>query len=167
MDKLTIYEHILNNLGATYNDKNHDYGDSVGGTYSKYGDISFLVRITDKFNRIQTLVAGDNDIKVKDEKIDDTILDLANYCILWLVEREYKATNKAQEVLDKDKSTVELDELVDIKQLNSYMEILKSIDPTAYVMTQGEGTQIHLVIVANKQSDITKAYFMWREQHNK
>ena len=27
---------------------------------------------------------------IKDEKIDDTILDLANYCLLWLVEREYK-----------------------------------------------------------------------------
>ena len=28
--------------------------------------------------------------KVKDEKIDDTILDLANYCLLWLVERKYR-----------------------------------------------------------------------------
>ena len=90
MDRLDIYQYILNNLEETYKNKNNDYGNSVADTYKKFGDLSFLVRITDKYNRLLTLCNPDNEQKVKDEKIDDTILDLANYCLLWLVEKEYK-----------------------------------------------------------------------------
>ena len=91
MDRLDIYEYIINNLEETYKAKNNDYGNSVADTYEKFGDISFLVRITDKYNRLSTLCNPNApEQKVKDEKIDDTILDLANYCLLWLVEREYK-----------------------------------------------------------------------------
>lgn len=90
MDRLDIYQYILNNLEETYKNKNNDYGNSVADTYKKFGDLSFLVRITDKYNRLLTLCNPNNEQKVKDEKIDDTILDLANYCLLWLVEKEYK-----------------------------------------------------------------------------
>lgn len=91
MDRLGIYEYILNNLEETYKAKNNDYGDSVADTYDKFGCVSFLVRITDKYNRLMTLCNPNApEQRVKDEKIDDTILDLANYCLLWLVEREYK-----------------------------------------------------------------------------
>lgn len=91
IDRLGIYQYLLNNLEETYEAKNNDYGNSVAGTYEKFGDISFLVRITDKYNRLMTLCNPNApEQKVKDESIDDTILDLANYCLLWLVEREYK-----------------------------------------------------------------------------
>lgn len=90
IDRMDIYQYILNNLEETYKNKNNDYGNSVADTYKKFGDLSFLVRITDKYNRLLTLCNSNNEQKVKDEKIDDTILDLANYCLLWLVEREYK-----------------------------------------------------------------------------
>lgn len=91
MDRLGIYEYILNHLEETYEAKNNDYGNSVADTYDKFGSVSFLVRITDKYNRLMTLCDPNApEQKVKDEKIDDTILDLANYCLLWLVEREYK-----------------------------------------------------------------------------
>lgn len=90
IDRMDIYQYILNNLEETYKNKNNDYGNSVADTYEKFGDLSFLVRITDKYNRLLTLCNPNNEQKVKDEKIDDTILDLANYCLLWLVEREYK-----------------------------------------------------------------------------
>lgn len=90
MNKLGVYQNILRNMEDTYKAKNNDYGDSVGYTYKKYGDISFLVRITDKFNRIESLTAPKHNITVKDEQLEDTILDLANYCLLWLVEKEAK-----------------------------------------------------------------------------
>lgn len=91
MDRMDIYQYILNNLEETYKNKNNDYSNSVADTYKKFGDLSFLVRITDKYNRLMTLCDPNApEQKVKDEKIDDTILDLANYCLLWLVEREYK-----------------------------------------------------------------------------
>ena len=66
--------------------KNKDYGSSVQDTYNKFGDVSYLVRITDKYNRICTLL--DKEAEVKDESIDDTIRDMANYCFLWLASRK-------------------------------------------------------------------------------
>jgi hypothetical protein len=41
----------------------------------------FLVRMTDKLSRI-TSFAQKGVLQVKDESIEDTLLDLANYCIL-------------------------------------------------------------------------------------
>lgn len=91
IDRLGIYQYLLNNLEETYEAKNNDYGNSVADTYDKFGCVSFLVRITDKYNRLMTLCNPNApEQRVKDEKIDDTILDLANYCLLWLVEREYR-----------------------------------------------------------------------------
>ena len=91
ISRLTIYQYLLNHLEEMYEAKNNDYGNSVADTYDKFGCVSFLVRITDKYNRLMTLCNPNApEQRVKDEKIDDTILDLANYCLLWLVEREYK-----------------------------------------------------------------------------
>ena len=68
--------------------KNKDYGSSVEDTFEKFGDISYLVRITDKYNRICSLLNGEGEIK--DESIDDTIRDMANYSFLWLASRNLK-----------------------------------------------------------------------------
>ena len=94
MDRLGIYQNIINNLEGIYKKKNSDYGNSVGDTYEKFGDISFLTRITDKYNRILSLADKRECGEVKDEALEDTILDLANYCLLWLVEREYAGQHK-------------------------------------------------------------------------
>ena len=88
--KKSIYNKILRDLSKTYEAKNADYGDSVGDTYKKFGDVSFLTRITDKYNRILSLADKGECGAVRDESMDDTILDMANYCILWLVERRAK-----------------------------------------------------------------------------
>ena len=97
MDRLGIYQYILSNLEDTYKKKNSDYGNSVGDTYEKFGDISFLTRITDKYNRILSLADKGECGEVKDEALEDTILDLANYCLLWLVEREYAGQQEEKE----------------------------------------------------------------------
>lgn len=73
----------LNNL---YIEKNHDYGDSVHDTFLKYGLTSFLVRMEDKLNRARTL--NQKEAMVNDEKITDTLLDLANYAIIAVIELE-------------------------------------------------------------------------------
>ena len=91
--KSEMYNEILEELRKTYEAKNSDYGDSVGDTYKKFGDVSFLTRITDKYNRILSLSDRGECGQVKDESLDDTILDMANYCILWLVERAAKKNN--------------------------------------------------------------------------
>lgn len=35
MDRMDIYQYILNNLEETYKNKNNDYGNSVADTYKK------------------------------------------------------------------------------------------------------------------------------------
>ena len=85
--KSEMYNEILEELRKTYEAKNADYGDSVGDTYNKFGDVSFLTRITDKYNRILSLADRGECGQVKDEGLNDTILDMANYCILWVIER--------------------------------------------------------------------------------
>lgn len=86
MNKIERHQTLLNYLHNLYITKNHDYGDSVHDTYLKYGITSFLVRMEDKMNRARTLSQKDG--LVNDEKIQDTLLDLANYAILAVLELE-------------------------------------------------------------------------------
>lgn len=87
LDLIDSHKRICKQLNEVYADKNHDYGNSFGATYEKYGDISALVRISDKMNRIEQLVQT-GEQKVKDEALEDSILDMANYLIMWAMELE-------------------------------------------------------------------------------
>ena len=93
MNKIEKHEQICNEIHEMYIKKNADYGDSVGELYAKLGDISFLTRISDKYHRLMNLMCDSDGYKRKDinyESVDDTIQDLANYSIIWLIEREMK-----------------------------------------------------------------------------
>lgn len=83
-DKFKLHEELLKGLHELYVKKNTDYGDSVHDTYEKYGLTSFLVRMEDKLNRARTLTQ--HNALVNDEKIEDTLLDLANYAVLAVIE---------------------------------------------------------------------------------
>ena len=84
---MKVYKDIVEDMVDTCERKNQDYGSSVQDTYERFGDMSYLVRITDKYNRLCSLMTK-GEIEVKDESIDDTILDMANYLLLWLTSRE-------------------------------------------------------------------------------
>ena len=94
MNKIEKHKELLDNLHNLYIAKNHDYGDSVHDTYEKYGLISFLVRMEDKLNRVRTLNKNSDDIQVPTEKIEDTLLDLANYAILAVLELKEEEEEK-------------------------------------------------------------------------
>ena len=98
-DKIEIHQEILNQMHDLYVRKNHDYGDSVHDTYMKYGLTSFLVRIEDKLNRVRTLDKNRDDAKVNDENIEDTLLDLANYAVIALVEEKLTNNNKLMKLM--------------------------------------------------------------------
>ena len=92
LSKVNTHKLITEQLHATYKAKNADYGDAFGITYEKYGAISALTRISDKFNRIESLMLSGERF-VDDEKITDTLLDMANYCIMTVMEIQ-KGENK-------------------------------------------------------------------------
>ena len=84
-EKECIHWTICRELHETYKAKNADYGDSFALVRGKYPN-AILIRLNDKLNRLETLVNGGK--QHVDESIDDTLLDLANYCIMELVERK-------------------------------------------------------------------------------
>lgn len=85
MNKVAIHDSICAKLNDLYARKNHDYGDSFGKSYNEYGMVMACIRLEDKLNRIKALIK--NDQQVHDESIEDTLMDLANYSIMTLVER--------------------------------------------------------------------------------
>ena len=84
-----VQEHksVCSSLNSIYEQKNRAYGNSFGDTYKDLGIISAVTRISDKFNRLKTL-CRQPDIPQGDESIADTLLDMANYCIMTYMEFE-------------------------------------------------------------------------------
>ena len=87
-----LFKEITEEMYKIYKMKNEDYGSSVSDTYKDFGIVSFWVRIQDKVNRLKTLTKKES--LVKDEKIEDTLLDLANYSILALIELKMEENNE-------------------------------------------------------------------------
>ena len=85
--KVQMHLNICNEINRLYARKNHDYGDSFHQTFVEEGMAMARIRLGDKFNRFKTLSRG-GDQKVNDESIRDTLMDLANYAIMTVVEME-------------------------------------------------------------------------------
>lgn len=66
--------------------KNRDYGNSAEKSFNKWGHKAFMIRIEDKMNRLENLIKNGENNLVKDESLYDTVLDLAGYELLWMVE---------------------------------------------------------------------------------
>ena len=84
MNKVQTHEAICKELNALYARKNADYGDSFGKSFKEYGLTMACIRLEDKLNRIKALRT--KEAQVNDESILDTLMDLANYSIMTLVE---------------------------------------------------------------------------------
>ena len=85
------HRNICDELNTIYVRKNHDYGDSFHKSWIEEGMAMPRIRLGDKFNRFKTLTlnADSQDLgaqQVKDESIRDTLLDLANYAIMTIME---------------------------------------------------------------------------------
>ena len=72
---------IADYIANLYETKDKAYGDSFGSTYDKLGIISAVTRISDKYNRLCNL-ATNPDIDNLGESIEDTLKDMAAYCIM-------------------------------------------------------------------------------------
>ena len=85
-NKSQVHLEICKELNDIYTAKNHDYGDSFADTFKTLGPVSAVTRITDKCNRLQSLVTKSKDNQKVNESIEDTLMDLANYAIMTLME---------------------------------------------------------------------------------
>lgn len=83
-----IFKELTEKAADTYRRKNADYGDSFVKVRNKFPN-SVLIRLNDKLNRLEMLMGNAKKAEVKDESIEDTLLDLANYALMELTERLY------------------------------------------------------------------------------
>lgn len=104
-----VNEHkkICKELNALYSAKNHDYGDSFRKTRSIVPS-AILVRLHDKLGRLDSLLMTPESATVKDESIDDTLMDLANYAIMELVERRREKVEGSDTKLNVQQLTCQL-----------------------------------------------------------
>lgn len=85
--KVQMHREICEEINDLYARKNHDYGDSFHQTFVEEGMAMARIRLGDKFNRLKTL-SRSGEQKVDDESIRDTLIDLANYAIMTVLEME-------------------------------------------------------------------------------
>lgn len=128
-NNVSEHENICKELNALYSAKNHDYGDSFGKTRSIVPD-SILVRLHDKLSRLDSLLMAPEDAKVKDESIDDTLMDLANYAIMELVERRRDKAEETDEALYSRKLQC------DFMTKDEKVEFAKSLRGEGYTLEQ-------------------------------
>lgn len=83
--KLHIHKALCDQLHAIYVAKNKDYGDSFNLLREEFPN-AVLVRLSDKFQRVKTLMLKGGSPEV-DESIEDTLIDLANYALMEVVAR--------------------------------------------------------------------------------
>lgn len=95
-DTISLHKQICSQMTETYIKKNNDYGNAFANLRNEIPN-AILVRLYDKYSRLKTLMNGEKQM-VNDESIDDTLLDLANYCILELIERKLER-DKADEFI--------------------------------------------------------------------
>lgn len=98
--KVTQHKLICDTLTSIYRQKNHDYGDS----FAKVREIvhnSVLVRLMDKLERLKTLMGKGEQAQVIDEGVDDTLMDMANYCIMELIERKFERQELNEKVKER------------------------------------------------------------------
>lgn len=89
---VTAFKAVIDKLFATFVRKNHDYGNAFSEIYNELGINYAYGKIREKANRIKVL--KDKDPMVKNEPLEDALLDCANYCILAYIEYVKRNANR-------------------------------------------------------------------------
>ena len=107
MTKVDRHMDLCMKLNDLYARKNRDYGDSFHETFVEEGLAMTRIRLADKFQRFKTLSKkADMAGEVPDESIIDTLMDLANYSLMTVLELQLK-----NEELERQKKDQEMEDL--------------------------------------------------------
>ena len=104
-----------------YIKKNSDYGNSFSDLYDEYGSIISEIHIREKFNRFKQLRTNESQVG---ESIEDTLMDMANYCLLTLLEMKKLNSYVDEEVAEED---IELEEIQDPTENATEEMVVKSM----------------------------------------
>ena len=96
MSDLNRFEKITSEMKDIYEIKNKNYGNSFSEQFKEYGLTSVCIRLDDKIRRLKSLnkqlIAGN--VNMDDESVRDTLVDLANYAILTVIELDKQSEEK-------------------------------------------------------------------------
>ena len=96
-EKVRQHAAVCNELNALFVRKNADYGDAFHTSFLDEGLAMARIRLGDKLARFKSLTKSEVQ-EVKDESIRDTLIDLANYAIMTVLELDdLKAEEHADE----------------------------------------------------------------------
>jgi hypothetical protein len=87
-----LHKSVLDEIHNTYLTKNADYGNSFEEQYREHGLLSAIIRLDDKMRRLKQL--NKQEAQVKTESIRDTVLDLANYAVMTVMELDKEKGEK-------------------------------------------------------------------------
>lgn len=83
-----LFREITIGMANLYEKKNANYGNSFSKLYNDLGPIAGIVPLHNKLDRITNLVkGGKNDF----ESLEDSLIDLANYAIMNVIELKKQA----------------------------------------------------------------------------
>lgn len=85
-DRLMLFGETTKQMAKIYEQKNHDYGNSFAEARHKIPNYT-LGKLYDQVSRLISLMGRGEKAKVSDESIEDTLIGLANYAVMELVER--------------------------------------------------------------------------------
>ena len=122
-DNVERHASICNMLNEMYRKKNHDYGDSFHLSYLEEGMAMPRIRLSDKLNRFKMLSKQPEARMVNDESIKDTLLDLANYAIMTVMELE--GANKQEKVVSTQEKMLRNDQAEETLMHNGRYVVLK------------------------------------------
>ena len=78
--KIQEFKNITQEMLETYSRKNVDYDDAFTKSLEEDGLLVAKIRLGDKYKRFSALIKQEN--LVKNESIEDTLLDMASYAIM-------------------------------------------------------------------------------------
>ena len=128
-ENVVSFRAIQDKLVNIYAKKNHDYGDSFNEGCNELGVGYAFSRIFDKTKRFQTLAKGimnnNLSIEVQDETIEDTIMDLANYCMMYLAWRDKHVHIEEAEAKQSD---IQVSSTGELKSNKKPIDIIEHVD---------------------------------------
>ncbi len=122
----------VNTMANLYEQKNKAYGDSFSISVKKYGPIAGLTRLSDKFNRLETLILN-KDIACNGEALSDTLVDLANYAIMLKMEIDGKDDEDDPAIFPTHTPSP----IVDVEYAIAYAEYTLKIDRITQEVNDG------------------------------
>ena len=85
-EKMTMARQVFDTCLTVLDKKGRDYSgtEDAMSNFNDFGSMGILVRIGDKYNRAKNLTKAGKAF-VHDESLNDTVMDMLNYSLLWLI----------------------------------------------------------------------------------